>query len=97
MAEELTAAQVLRRAREARGISLRAAASDMGLAASQLSRMERGLRGVSTESAGQLRQYYGLSDDEMALAEGRVPADVMRILLENPDLIELIRKKGRGV
>ena len=84
--------RLLRRLREARGQSLRQAADEMGVAASHLSRVERGEKGASERVSEQAARYYGVSEDLLALDEGRVPADVVLILQRNPDLLEEIRR-----
>lgn len=94
--EGLSAAEVLRRAREDRGLTVRSAALELGIAPSQLSRIERGLRGISEEAAESLASYYGMTPDQIALAKGEVPVDVLAILQARPDLLQTVRKLGRG-
>ncbi len=86
-----TAASLLRELRREQGRTLRVAASDLGLAPSQLSRIERGQRGVSDDVGQRIAHYYGISSDLLTLAEGRVPADVSRILLEHPEELDRLR------
>jgi hypothetical protein len=41
-----------------------------------------------------MAKYYGVEEDLVALAEGRVPEDVLAILQARPDLLDLIREKA---
>lgn len=43
-----------------------------------------------------IADYYGVSADVVALAEGRVPEDVVLILAEHPDELERLREKYQG-
>jgi len=93
MGEFTTAADLLRKLREERGGSLRATAQELGLAPSQLSRLERGQRGVSEALASRLASYYEINSESLTLAEGQVPADVIAILMEHPEEIDRLREK----
>lgn len=91
MAGTENAAALLRSLRRQQGRSLRTAAADIGLAPSQLSRLERGQRGLGSDVSERIANYYGVSAEVIALANGEVPADVVRILQERPELIEQLR------
>lgn len=91
MAGTENAATLLRSLRRQQGRSLRTAAADIGLAPSQLSRLERGQRGLAPEVSARIASYYGVSAEVIALAHGEIPADVVRILQEHPDLIDQLR------
>ncbi|MEZ0579298.1 helix-turn-helix domain-containing protein [Nocardioides sp. MH1] len=91
-----SAASLLRSLRETQGRSLRGAAEDLGVAPSQLSRIERGQRGMAEGLPERLAQYYGVSEDFIALAEGRVPEDVLLILAQHPEEMTFLRDKYRG-
>jgi transcriptional regulator with XRE-family HTH domain len=91
------AASLLRELRGARGRSLRSAAADIGVAPSQLSRLERGERGMGPDMPAKLASYYGVSPDLISLAHGEVPTDVLLILQDHPELLDMIRQQfGRG-
>ncbi len=92
----MTAAELLRELREQRGKSVRGAAADLGLTPSFLSRLERGERGFGAEVSSRIANYYGVTTDLLALAEGRVPHDVLLILREHPEEIEALREKYRN-
>ncbi len=87
-----TAANLLRSVRHAQGCSLRTAAADIGVAPSQLSRIERGQRGMSKGMPERFASYYGVPAEVIALTQGEVPADIVRILQEHPEAIDLLRE-----
>jgi len=87
-----TAATLLRRLRQEQGTSLRQVATDVGLAASQLSRLERGERSLTTPLQERLAHYYDVPKEDFALANGILPADVADILLEHPEEVERLRR-----
>ena len=72
---------------------MRVVAEDLGVAPSQLSRIERGQRGLADGLPERFAEYYGVSSDIIALAEGRVPADVLMILTDHPGELEYLRAK----
>jgi transcriptional regulator with XRE-family HTH domain len=86
-------ARLLRSLREESGRSLRQAATDLGVAPSHLSRIERGEKSPSEELAGRFAGYYGVESDLVFVNDGRIPADVLSILLEHPELFEELRAK----
>ncbi len=83
--------ELLRELREERGSSLRAAAKDLGVDPSYLSRLERGEKAASPQLLRKAASYYEVPEEELALAEGKLPADVIEILRAHPDLIDRIR------
>jgi transcriptional regulator with XRE-family HTH domain len=82
---------MLRQLREGRGRSLRAAAAALEVAPSHLSRLERGERSASHELTHRMAAYYGVSQEIVGLADGRVPEDVIAILQARPELLDEIR------
>ncbi|BBY87832.1 hypothetical protein MTOK_36140 [Mycolicibacterium tokaiense] len=84
---------MLRELRRQQGRSLRSAAADIGVAPSQLSRLERGQRGLAPEVTKRLSSYYGVSADVIWLAQGDVPADIVEILRAHPDAIAHLRER----
>jgi len=83
--------ELLRRSRTERGESLRSAARNLGVDPSFLSRVESGDRRPSDDLQRQIGDYYGIDGDEISLAVGDVPTDVLEILRRNPSLIEQLR------
>ena len=91
MAGNENAAHLLRSLRRQQGRSLRTAAADLGVAPSQLSRLERGQRSLGAGLSERIATYYGVPTEILALSNGEVPADVLRILQTHPELISRIR------
>lgn len=87
------AASLLRDLRRQQGRSLRSAAADIGIAPSQLSRLERGQRGLGATVSERLSEYYGVSAEIIALAQGEVPGDIVRIFQEHPEELRRLRDR----
>jgi transcriptional regulator with XRE-family HTH domain len=85
------AGDLLRSLRRQQGRSLRTAAADIGVAPSQLSRLERGERGLGPDVSERIALYYGVPAEVIALSHGDIPADVVRILQAHPELITRLR------
>ena len=85
--------ELLRELRERRGRSLRGAAEDLGIDPAHLSRLERGLKNASQELRERAADYYSVTPDELALASGELPNDVVMILQEHPEMIDEIRDR----
>ena len=86
-------ADLLRASRSERGESLRSAARNLGVDASYLSRVESGERRPSGELRRHLSDYYGIAEDELRLAAGDIPQDVIDILRHHPELIGRLRSE----
>lgn len=93
MASTPSTANLLRDLRRQQGRSLRSAAADIGVAPSQLSRLERGQRGIGPEVSERLSSYYGVPADIICLAQGDVPADIVQIFRAHPEEIEHLRRR----
>jgi transcriptional regulator with XRE-family HTH domain len=96
VASNENAANLLRSLRRQQGRSLRSAAADIGVAPSQLSRLERGQRGLGEDMSGKLATYYGVPSEIIALSNGQIPQDIMGILQAHPELIDKIRSEYGG-
>lgn len=94
VSETTPAANLLRELRRRQDRSLREAAKDLGVAPSQLSRVERGERTLNDEITERVAKYYGVSSDLVLLAEGRLPDDVREILQKHPELLDRLREWG---
>ncbi|MFB9311651.1 helix-turn-helix domain-containing protein [Nocardioides plantarum] len=88
-----SAANLLRSLRRDQGRSLRTAAADIGVAPSQLSRLERGQRALGDGMPERLATYYGVPAEVIALAQGEVPEDIVRILQQHPDELDELRSR----
>jgi transcriptional regulator with XRE-family HTH domain len=84
---------LLRDIRKQRGESLRSAARGLGIDAGYLSRVERGEKRPSGALQQKVAEYYDLSIDDVGMATGRVPDDVLAILRDHPEAVELLRKR----
>lgn len=91
MVDTQSSAELLRSLRRRQGKSLRSAAADIGVAASQLSRMERGQRALTQGMPERLASYYGVPAELIALAQGEIPEDVVRILQRHPKELDRLR------
>lgn len=87
-----TAASLLRDLRRQQGHTLRSAAAEIGIAPSQLSRMERGQRAIGESAAERLSAYYEVPGEVIDLARGRAPADIVAILQAHPEEISRLRE-----
>lgn len=83
---------VLRELRRQRGQSLREAASDLGIDSSQLSRLERGERALSRDVAERLSAYYDVPNEQIEIAAGLVPPDLLEILRRHPEAATRLRE-----
>lgn len=86
-------ANLLRELRNSQGRSLRGAAADIGVAPSQLSRIERGQRGLAPEVSKRLSVYYEVSEDFILLSQGEVPQDIVQILANHPEVLDELRQR----
>ncbi|HXN62940.1 MAG TPA: helix-turn-helix transcriptional regulator [Acidimicrobiales bacterium] len=93
MSKTPASANLLRKLREESGQSLRQAASELGVAASHLSRLERGEKSPSEALSEKVAGYYGVDGDLIQLNDGRVPADILEILRTHPELLAELRQR----
>jgi len=91
MAESLN--KLLRELRESSGTSLRQAARDLDINPAYLSRIERGQKGASKSVQERLANYYDVEPEVLAIADGDLPRDVIRILQRHPELIDELRTR----
>lgn len=66
-------------------------AGELGIAPSQLSRVERGQRSVSDDFGKRLADYYGVRIDQV-LGGFTVPEDIVRILRRHPEELDRLRR-----
>ena len=88
--------EILRELREQRGASLRTAARDLGVDPAYLSRLETGQKPASPGLLRKAANYYSVPEEELALAEGRLPRDVIEILRAHPEAIKRLRSEYGG-
>ena len=92
MGKTESAASLLRDLRRRQGRTLRSAAAELGIAPSQLSRIERGERSLGDSTAQRLSDYYSVPAEIVDLARGQAPADIMAILRAHPEEIDRLRE-----
>ena len=85
--------KILREIREQKGVTLRAAASELNVDPSYLSRVERGLQPASNPLIERAAAQYTLSEDQSSQLKGSLPDDIVERLLNNPELIQEIRDR----
>lgn len=90
--EQVGIAALLRELRQRRGASLREAARSLNVDVAYLARVESGDKNPSLELQRRAGEYYGAAD-ALAFAADRVPEDVIRILLDHPELLQEIRSR----
>jgi transcriptional regulator with XRE-family HTH domain len=86
-------AQLLRRIRTERGVSVREVARKVGVDPSYVSRVERGEKHASPTFRQRLAEHYDLPPDDLALAAGQVPADIAAILRAHPEVLAELRER----
>jgi transcriptional regulator with XRE-family HTH domain len=87
----------LRGLRHRKQKSLKAAAPELGVSASYLSKMETGRLVPPPDTVEKIARYYGAPAEGINALAGRLPEDVVRILQGNPDeAIRLLREKFGG-
>jgi transcriptional regulator with XRE-family HTH domain len=87
-----SAASLLRELRRQNGHTLRSAAQEIGVAPSQLSRMERGERTVGEVTVRRLSDYYNVPAEVISLAQGQIPLDIIEILRKHPAEMARLRQ-----
>jgi transcriptional regulator with XRE-family HTH domain len=73
--------------------SLRSAARELRVDAAYLSRVERGEQRASEALRERAAAYYEADPQQLAIAEGRLPADLLAILAAHPEAIDELRKR----
>ena len=91
MPEPRPIGSLLRELRAERGSSLRAAARDLGVDASYLSKVERGQKPLPEDLRDRAAVYYETDAERLAIAEGQIPSDILRILADHPEALEELR------
>lgn len=86
--------QLLKRLRSDRGIGIKRLAPDLGVTYSYLSKLESGDSGPSEEFVARVSGYFRYDKNELLLAAGKVPPDVLEILRSHPqDAVKFLRER----
>jgi transcriptional regulator with XRE-family HTH domain len=91
------AAEMVKARRLAAKLSVRQLALQAKLSSTYLHRFESGKLDSPPSEAALLRlaQVLGIALDELLVAAGRIPDDVVVTLLQHPDLLAGVREEGR--
>lgn len=85
--------KMLRRARFEADLTIKEASSKIGIAASHLHGIERGLiPRPKMATLAKLSQFYGLNYDELCIAATRIPSDAFYKVTRVPELLKVIRE-----
>ena len=88
-----TLAQLLRKARLSKDVTLKEASTALGMPLSNLHSLERGYRtNPKMDTLYRLADYYGISIDEICISCERVPSDVFYKICKHPKLLQVIRE-----
>ena len=83
----------LRELRKLRGVTAREVSEETGVSASYLGNLEAGrVITASDDVIIKLASYYGVNADELLCEAGRVPFDIVRLLMKQPELCHRIRQ-----
>lgn len=87
--------RMIRKARKARALTIKETAQRAGVSVSHLCRVERGdgARKPSLKLLERVAVVVGVPTDDLLLAAGHVPSDVVRWILRTPGAIERVRKE----
>jgi len=87
-----TLAQMMRKARLNKDVTIKVVADSIGIAQSHLHAIERGKRlKPKMKVLYALSAYYGLNIDDICVAAYRIPTDVFDKVAKNPKLLNVIR------
>jgi HTH-type transcriptional regulator, competence development regulator len=86
--------KVLRQLRAMRGLGIKKLAPELGVSYSYLSKLENNEVGPSEDMIGRVARYFDYDQNRLLLSAGKVPADVLEILQNNPDeAIEFLKQR----
>ncbi len=82
----------LKALREQKGLLQKEVANAVGVHPSNYSKMEKGKRDVSINTADKLAKYYGVTLDELVHMSGKVPDDITIIDKSTSERLKLIQQ-----
>jgi len=85
-------AKNLKALREQKGLLQKEVANAVGVHPSNYSKMEKGERDVSIDTADKLAKYFGITLDELVHMSGKVPNDVTIVDKSTSERIKLIQQ-----
>lgn len=87
----------LRALRLKKGLGIKGLARDLSLSHSYISHIERGKTKPSESLVRRIAAYFGVDEENLLLASGRLPKDVERILYDHPEeAVRLLRESFPG-
>lgn len=89
-------ADLLRNLRQRKGESLRVAARGIGVDPGHLARLEAGEKPPSDALSARVSAYYEVDPDSIHLAAGRIPPDVVTILVCHPEELARLRESYKA-
>ena len=85
---------ILKTLRNEKGISIKKLASDLGVDYTYISKLENAKVSPSPHVVKKFSSYFHYNSDELLLSAGRLPADIQKILQNDPKgAIEYLRNK----
>jgi len=85
--------KLLRQLRLTSGLGIKRLAPELGVNYTYLSKLENNQISPSAQLVSRVAEYFGYDRNQLLLSAGKVPAEILEILRENPDdAIELLRK-----
>ncbi len=87
---------ILRSLRTGVGLGIKKLAPELGVNYTYLSKLEnRGVR-PSEDFVRRVARYFAYDEEQLLMAAGRIPEDILNILRENPeDAIQFLRQRFR--
>jgi len=86
----------LRGLRTGAGLGIKKLAPELGVNYTYLSKLENKEVRPSGDLVRRVARYFDYSEDQLLMAAGRIPEDILAILRENPeDAIDFLRERFR--
>lgn len=90
----MTFGKMLRKLRSEKGVSIKQLAPAVGVNYTYISKLENSKVNPSPEVVEKLSHYFDYDSDELMLAAGKIPKDILSILQSNPlEAVSYLRKK----
>ena len=88
--------EILRSLRTGVGLGIKKLAPELGVNYTYLSKLENREARPSEDFVRRVARYFNYDEDQLLMAAGRIPEEVLAILRENPeDAIEFLRQRFR--
>lgn len=86
----------LRDLRNQRGLGLKRLGPQLGVSYTYLSKLEHGEIQPSADLVGRVADYFDCDRDQLLLAAGKIPEDILAILREQPEAALAMLRKLAG-